>query len=128
VPYFSNMNNYYSDISSKILTSGIDIHYQPEEFLFRKGQKAEFIFYLMDGLVIINDFDNRIFISGEKPLFLGLQEALESIKYIFSVQTIEPSQFVVFDKLFFSMLLKEFDPDHFFVKQQIKEFNSFINT
>jgi hypothetical protein len=128
VPYFSNMNNYYSDISSKILTSGIDIYYQPEEFLFRKGQKAEFIFYLMDGLVIINDFDNRIFISGEKPLFLGLQEALESIKYIFSVQTIEPSQFVVFDKLFFSMLLKEFDPDHFFVKQQIKEFNSFINT
>jgi CRP-like cAMP-binding protein len=122
------MNNYYSDISSKILTSGIDIYYQPEEFLFRKGQKAEFIFYLMDGLVIINDFDNRIFISGEKPLFLGLQEALESIKYIFSVQTIEPSQFVVFDKLFFSMLLKEFDPDHFFVKQQIKEFNSFINT
>ncbi len=128
MPYFSNMNNYYSDISSKILTSGIDIYYQPEEFLFRKGQKAEFIFYLMDGLVIINDFDNRIFISGEKPLFLGLQEALESIKYIFSVQTIEPSQFVVFDKLFFSMLLKEFDPDHFFVKQQIKEFNSFINT
>jgi CRP-like cAMP-binding protein len=122
------MNNYYSDISSKILTSGIDIYYQPEEFLFRKGQKAEFIFYLMDGLVIINDFDNRIFISGEKPLFLGLQEALESIKYIFSVQTVEPSQFIVFDKLFFSMLLKEFDPDHFFVKQQIKEFNSFINT
>ena len=128
MPYFSNMNNYYSDISSKILTSGIDIYYQPEEFLFRKGQKAEFIFYLMDGLVIINDFDNRIFISGEKPLFLGLQEALESIKYIFSVQTVEPSQFIVFDKLFFSMLLKEFDPDHFFVKQQIKEFNSFINT
>ena len=128
MPYFSNMNNYYSDISSKILTSGIDIYYQPEEFLFRKGQKAEFIFYLMDGLVIINDFDNRIFISGEKPLFLGLQEALESIKYIFSVQTVEPSQFIVFDKLFFSMLLKEFDPDHFFVKQQIKEFNSFINS
>lgn len=128
MPYFSNMNNYYSDISSKILTSGIDIYYQPEEFLFRKGQKAEFIFYLMDGLVIINDFDNRIFISGEKPLFLGLQEALESIKYIFSVQTVEPSQFIVFDKLFFSMLLKEFDPDHFFVKQQVKEFDSFINT
>ena len=122
------MNNYYSDISNKILASGIDIHYQSEEFLFRKGQKAEYVFYLLNGVVIINDIENRIFISGEKPLFLGLQEALESSKYIFSVQTIEPSKFIVFDKLFFSMLLKEFDPDHFFVKQQIKEFNSFINT
>jgi CRP-like cAMP-binding protein len=118
------MNN-FSDTLSKILASGIEINYLPGEFLFRKGQQAEFVFYLLSGSITLNDIDNRILILGEKPLFLGLQEALEMSKYIFSVQTLEPSKFLVFDKKFFSMLLHEFDQDHEFVNQQIKEFELF---
>jgi CRP-like cAMP-binding protein len=115
----------FLDISSKILASGIEINYLPGEFLFRRGQKAEFVFYLLSGSVTLNDLNNHSFILAEKPIFLGLQEALESTKHVFSVQTIELSKFLVFDKKFFSMLLQEFDTDQLFAKQQIKEFEIF---
>ena len=37
-------------IENKILASGIEMKYLSEEYIFRKGQKAEFVFFLKEGL------------------------------------------------------------------------------
>ena len=38
--------NDFSDTERKVLASGIELRYLPDEYLFRQGQKAEFVFYL----------------------------------------------------------------------------------
>ncbi|MHA8066385.1 cyclic nucleotide-binding domain-containing protein [Aquirufa sp. ROCK2-A2] len=113
------------EISRKILASGIEINYLQGEFLFRKGQKAEFVFYLLEGSILMDAVDNQTGILQDKPVFLGLQEALESSKHIYNAQTKEPCKFLVFDKKFFTMLLQEFDTSQLFVNHQIKEFELF---
>lgn len=111
-----------SDRTRKILASGIEISYLPAEFIFRLGQKAEFVFYMMSGTISLTCSNNQSVIIEEKQLFLGLTEALESLKHPFSAQILTPSKFLVFDKKFFLMLLQEFDVDQTFVHQQNTDF------
>ena len=39
------MADTFSDTEKKILDSGIEMKYLSEEHIFRKGQKAEFVFF-----------------------------------------------------------------------------------
>ena len=112
----------FSEIKQKILASGIEISYLPSEYIFRLGQKAEFVFYFLSGTISLTFLDNHSLIIEDKQLFLGLHEALELSKHPFSAQIIEPSKFLVFDKKFFLMLLQEFDVDQAFVYQQCIDF------
>ena len=112
----------FTDITQKILASGIEINYLPAEYIFRLGQKAEFVFYMMSGTISLTCADNQTIILTNKQMFLGLQEAFNTLKHQFSAQIMEPSQFLVFDKKYFLMLLQEFDVDQSFFNQQIQEF------
>jgi len=43
----------YLETEKKVLASGIELKYLPDEYLFRKGQKAEFVFYLQNGGLLL---------------------------------------------------------------------------
>ncbi|MHA8049768.1 cyclic nucleotide-binding domain-containing protein [Aquirufa sp. ROCK-SH2] len=112
----------FSEITQKIIASGIEINYLPTEYIFRLGQKAEFVFYMMSGTIMLTYSDNQSHTLSNKQLFLGLHEAFDSLRHQFSAQIMEPSKFLVFDKKYFLMLLQEFDVDQTFFNQQIQDF------
>ena len=98
------------DTERKILASGILINYLPAEFLFRQGQKAEYIFYLNRGSIEMQwpENDKKLRIS-QRNVFIGLDEAFSEGSYVFTAMTTELSEFLVFDRAYFMELIHEFE-------------------
>jgi CRP-like cAMP-binding protein len=98
------------DTERKILASGILINYLPSEFLFRHGQKAEFVFYLKRGSFEMQwpEKDKKILISHRNVL-IGLDEAFSKGRYVCSAMTTELSEFLVFERAYFMELINEFE-------------------
>lgn len=101
------MNN-FSDTERKVLASGIELRYLPDEYLFRQGQKAEFVFYLQEGSLILESPTGFVSID-RKGVFIGIQEAIEEKKHLYSAMTSSYSQFLVFERKYFQQLIDEFD-------------------
>jgi CRP-like cAMP-binding protein len=98
----------FSDTERKVLASGIELRYLPEEYLFRLGQKAEFVFYLQEGSLILEGLAGSINIE-HKGLFIGIEEAIKEKKYVYSSMTTSNAQFLVFERKYFQFLIDEFD-------------------
>lgn len=98
------------DTERKILASGILINYLPEEFLFRQGQKAEFVFYLNRGSLEMQwpEKDKKLNIQ-QRNVFIGLDEAFINGRYACTAMTTELSEFLVFERAYFMQLIHEFD-------------------
>jgi CRP-like cAMP-binding protein len=98
------------DTERKILASGILINYLPAEFLFRQGQKAEFVFYLKHGSLEMKwpEKDKELQIN-QQNVFIGLDEAFSEGSYVFTAMTTELSEFLVFDRAYFMELIHEFE-------------------
>jgi CRP-like cAMP-binding protein len=73
----------FSDTERKVLASGIELRYLPDEYLFRQGQKAEFVFYLQEGSLLLESKVGFVTID-KKGVFIGIEEAIESKKHIYS--------------------------------------------
>jgi CRP-like cAMP-binding protein len=101
------MSNFL-DTERKVLASGIELRYLPEEYLFRLGQKAEFVFYLQEGSLILEGVASLINID-QKGLFIGIEEAIEEKKHVYSAMTTSNAQFLVFERTYFQFLMDEFD-------------------
>jgi CRP-like cAMP-binding protein len=101
------MNN-FSDTERKILASGIELRYLPDEYLFRQGQKAEFVFYLQEGSLVLENPTGFVSID-RKGVFIGIEEAIEEKKHLYSAMTSSYSQFLVFERKYFKQLIDEFD-------------------
>jgi CRP-like cAMP-binding protein len=103
-------NDLLIDTERKILASGILINYLPSEFLFRHGQKAEFVFYLKRGSFEMQwpEKDKKILIS-QRNVFIGLDEAFIQGRYICTAMTTELSEFLVFERAYFMELINEFE-------------------
>lgn len=97
-----------SDTERKVLASGIELRYLPEEYLFRLGQKAEFVFYLQEGSLILERPSGLINID-RKGLFIGIEEAIDEKKHVHSAMTSSNAQFLVFERKYFQFLIDEFD-------------------
>jgi CRP-like cAMP-binding protein len=98
------------ETSKKILASGIEINYLGDEFLFRQGQKAEFVFYLQGGALLLDwPNENKRVTVIDKPIFIGIDEAMHGDKYACSAMTTKESTFLVFDRSYFNHLITEFD-------------------
>jgi CRP-like cAMP-binding protein len=98
----------FSDTERKVLASGIELRYLPEEFLFRMGQKAEFVFYLQEGSLILEGLAGITTID-RKGLFIGIEEAINEKKHVYSAMTTSSAQFLVFERKYFQFLIDEFD-------------------
>lgn len=98
------------DTERKILGSGILINYLPREFLFRQGQKAEFVFYLNRGSMEMQwlEKDKKIQIS-QRNVFIGLDEAFSQGRYVCTAMTTGLSEFLVFERAYFMELINEFE-------------------
>lgn len=98
----------FSDTERKVLASGIELRYLPEEYLFRLGQKAEFVFYLQEGSLILEGLAGNTTID-RKGLFIGIEEAIDEKKHVYSAMTTSNAQFLVFERKYFQFLIDEFD-------------------
>jgi CRP-like cAMP-binding protein len=98
----------FSDTERKVLASGIELRYLPEEYLFRMGQKAEFVFYLQEGSLILEGLAGLTTID-HKGLFIGIEEAIDEKKHVYSAMTTSSAQFLVFERKYFQFLIDEFD-------------------
>jgi CRP-like cAMP-binding protein len=98
------------DTERKILGSGILINYLPEEFLFRQGQKAEFVFYVKQGSLVMQwpEKDKKLNIR-QRNVFIGLDEAFINGRYACTAMTTELSEFLVFERAYFMQLIHEFE-------------------
>jgi len=98
------------DTERKILASGILINYLPAEFLFRQGQKAEFVFYLKHGSLEMQwpEKDKELQIN-QQNVFIGLDEAFSRGRYTCTAMTTELSEFLVFEREYFLQLTQEFE-------------------
>lgn len=97
-----------SDTERKVLASGIELRYLPDEYLFRLGQKAEFVFYLQEGSLILEGPSGLTNID-RKGLFIGIEEAIDEKKHGYSAMTSSNAQFLVFERKYFQFLIDEFD-------------------
>ena len=98
------------ETEKKVLASGIEIKYLAEEFLFRQGQKAEFVFYLQAGAVLLEwPNENKRLELNNKPIFIGIEEAIHGSKYRCTALTTQEAKFLVFERAYFNQLITEFD-------------------
>ncbi len=98
------------ETSKKVLGSGIEINYLEAEYLFRQGQKAEFVFYMQGGSLLLEwPNENKCVQIAGKPIFIGISEALSGQKYACSARTTKDSTFLVFERAYFHQLITEFE-------------------
>jgi CRP-like cAMP-binding protein len=100
--------NDFLDTERKVLASGIELRYLPDEYLFRQGQKAEFVFYLQEGSLLLECPVGFVTID-QKGIFVGIEETIEEKKHFFSAMTSSYAQFLVFERKYFKLLIDEFD-------------------
>jgi CRP-like cAMP-binding protein len=115
----------FSDTERKVLASGIELRYLPDEYLFRQGQKAEFVFYLQEGSLLLESKDGFVTID-KKGVFIGIEEAIESKKHIYSAMTSSYAQFLVFERKYFQQLIDEFDLAFSFFEFKKSEYNELL--
>lgn len=112
------------DTEKKILASGIEMKYLSEEHIFRKGQKAEFVFFLKEGSLLFDwpseKTKSRII---NLPCFIGIEEAMDGKNYSYSVKTLVECKFLVFERKYFLMLMNEFEAATPYFLQKIEDFN-----
>lgn len=113
------------ETEKKILASGIEINYLANEFLFRQGQKAEFVFYLQGGSVLLEwPQENKCLVLNNKSIFIGIDEAIHGSKYFCTAVTTDESKFLVFDRAYFIQLMNEFEHANDYFESMKLEFIS----
>lgn len=118
----------FLETGKKVLASGIEIKYLADEFLFRQGQKAEFVFYMQSGSISLSwPTENKLLVINNKPIFIGIDEALHGNKYACNAMTTEESEFLVFDRVYFNQLITEFDQAKDYFESMMLEYTSQLN-
>ncbi len=118
----------FLETGKKVLASGIEIKYLADEFLFRQGQKAEFVFYLQCGSILLDwPNENKRLVLSNNPIFIGIDEAIQGSKYMCTAMTTEESKFLVFDRAYFNQLITEFDHAKDYFESMMLEFTSQLN-
>lgn len=90
-----------------ILTSGIQLSFKKGDFLYRKGQQPDYVFYIKDGSVALEDGLEESIILKNKKYFLGFEEMLLNQEHHYTVKVLEHSIFLIYEKSLISALLYE---------------------
>lgn len=114
----------YLSTEKKILSSGINLDYGPNKFLFREGQDLNHIFYLIEGEVELSSKNLKRIINPKNEVFFGINDLENQAKHSYNLQTKANSKFLIYEKTFFISLLEEYDDakDYFNLK-----LNDFLN-
>lgn len=86
------------DTEKLLLARGTELYAHKGEYLYRKEQLAEFVFYLKDGSVEILPENGKENHRLQSRCFLGLHEALLNVEHQASVKVNDESILLVFDK------------------------------
>jgi CRP-like cAMP-binding protein len=114
----------FIETEKKILASGIEMKYLSDEHIFRKGQKAEFVFFLKAGSLSIHWPTDKIKLRViDIPCFIGIEEAIEGKNYTCSMQTLVDCTFLVFERKYFLMLMDEFEAATPYFLKKKEDFN-----
>jgi CRP-like cAMP-binding protein len=122
------MNTQASETEKKLLASGIEISYLPGEYLFRSGQKAEFVFYVLNGKICLETTDDKEYVLEDQSIFLGIDELMNQKKHSFSTHTITNSKFLVYEKKYFLSLIQEFGLATNYFEDKLNELTHFFQT
>jgi CRP-like cAMP-binding protein len=117
--------DHFSDTERKVLASGIELRYLPDEYIFRQGQKAEFVFYLQEGSLVLEGPAGFVTID-RKGVFIGISEAIGEQKHLYTAMTSSYSQFLVFERKYFQLLIDEFDLALPYFEYKKAEFNELL--
>lgn len=115
----------FAETEWKILASGVELRYLPLEYLFRQGQKAEFVFCLQEGSLTLEGSDGLITLE-RKGTFIGIEEAIEEKKHTYSAITSSYAKFLVFERKYFQFFIDEFDLALPYFEHKKAELNDFI--
>lgn len=94
------------DTEKKLLARGTELYAHKGEFLYRREQPAEYVFYLKDGSVEIVSDSANVRLQGCR-CFLGLHEALLNDHHRSSVKVNDESILLVFEKQQIETFLEE---------------------
>ncbi|MBB6002889.1 Crp/Fnr family transcriptional regulator [Arcicella rosea] len=90
-----------------ILSSGIQLSFKQGDYLYRKGQNPDYVFYIKDGSVELKDGLKKTIVLKNKKYFLGLEEMLLDKDHLYSVKVLEHSIFLIFEKSLIDALIYE---------------------
>jgi len=90
-----------------ILSSGIQLSFKQGDYLYRKGQHPDYVFYIKDGSVELRDGLKEAVVLKNKRYFLGLEEMLLEKDHPYSVKVLEHSIFLIFEKSLIDALIHE---------------------
>lgn len=96
-----------NDAEKIILSSGIQLSFKQGDFLYRKGQHPDYVFYIKDGSVELKDGQKNSKVLKNKKYFLGLEEMLLEKEHPYTVRVLEHSIFLIFEKSLIDALIYE---------------------
>ncbi len=105
------------DTERAILASGTELNLRRGEYLFRRQQAAEYIFFLRAGKLELADDQHPARVFEGRACFLGLEEALLDCRHRFSARVLDSSAVVLaFEKTFLEELLhRDADAHRYFL-------------
>lgn len=95
------------DTERSILATGTELNLRRGEYLFRRQQEADFVFFLKDGVLELTDGRHPPRVIDHKACFLGLEELLLDRHHRFSARVLDKSAVVLaFEKPHIEALLR----------------------
>lgn len=91
-----------------ILASGTELNVARGEYLFRRQQEAEYVFYLKDGALELADGGATTRILKGGSYFLGLEEMLLNRCHPYSARVLQGAVVLVFEKALIESLLQRY--------------------
>jgi CRP-like cAMP-binding protein len=88
------------DIERTVLAAGTELAFRRGEYLYRKAQQPDYVFYLKFGTVVLTDGDPAAVprrVAGQ-PCFLGLSEVLLDHPHPESALVQDPSTLLAFER------------------------------
>jgi len=93
------------DTERTILSNGTELNVARGEYLFRRRQEADYVFYVKGGTLELTGDDRPPHVLHRRGCFLGLEEVLLDHCHRYDARALDYSVVLVFDKLLINALL-----------------------
>ncbi|MBC7891548.1 MAG: cyclic nucleotide-binding domain-containing protein [Sphingobacteriaceae bacterium] len=93
------------DTEQTILSNGMELNVERGEYLFRRRQEADYVFYVKGGTLELTGDEQQPHVLDHRACFLGLEEVLLDHCHRYDARALDHSVVLVFDKLLINALL-----------------------
>lgn len=109
-------------IKNMVISGGTKVSLHPSELLFRTGDKAENVFFINKGMLVINDSGANKYFKANVNTFLGIREVLMDELYVKSAIALGETEIISISKLkFMSYIFGNAKVRNFFIKYMSQE-------